>query len=74
MGDLHIWTVKVQMTDGQEFVKEFGTSNAAMEFIEDIGQTKKNAYVFDISTKSPYKPCLYINPKQITSIRMERII
>lgn len=74
MGDLQIWTVKVKMTDGQEFVKEFGTSNAAMGFIEDIGQTKKGVYVFDISTKSPYKPCLYINPKQITSIRMERII
>lgn len=69
-----LWAVKVKMTDGQEFLKEFSTSHAAMEFIEDIRQTKKNAYVFDTSTTFPHMPCLYINPKQVTSIRLERIL
>ena len=69
-----LWAVRVKMTDGQEFLKEFSTSHTAMEFIEDIRQTKKNAYVFDTSTTSPHEPCLYINPKQVTSIRLERIL
>lgn len=69
-----LWAVRVKMTDGQEFLKEFPTSHAAMEFIEDIRQTKKNAYVFDTSMTSPYMPCLYINPKQVTSIKLERIL
>lgn len=69
-----LWAVKVKMTDGQEFLKEFSASHTAMEFIEDIRQTKRNAYVFDTSPMSPYMPCLYINPKQVTSIRLERIL
>ena len=66
-----LWEVKVRLADGQELDREFSTDILAKMFVKDIRDCKQNVLKFNDSEKPPY---IYINPKQVTSIKLERII
>lgn len=66
-----LWEVKVRLADGQELDREFSTGILAEMFVKDIRDCKQNMLRFNDSEKPPY---IYINPKQVTSIKLERII
>lgn len=61
--------VRIRMSDGQEFVKEFDDYTESMGFIKSILDEN---HPFCIETNSDGKT--WLNPKQITTIKMVKIL
>lgn len=61
--------VRIRMSDGQEFVKEFDDHTESRGFIKSICD---ETHPFCIETTSDGKT--WLNPKQITTIKMVKVL
>lgn len=64
-----LYYVRIRLSDGQEFVKEFDDYTESRGFIKSICDAK---YPFCIETNSDGKT--WLNPKQITTIKMVKVL
>ena len=64
-----LYHVRIRLSDGQEFVKEFDDYTESAGFVKSC---RKGTDLFRIKTNSEGE--VWLNPKQITSIKLERIL
>lgn len=64
-----LYYVRISMSDGQEFVKEFDDYTESRGFVKSC---RKETDLFCIETNSEGE--VWLNPKQITTVKMVKVL
>ena len=64
-----LYHVRIMMSDGQEFVKEFGDYTESRGFVKSC---RKETDLFCIETNSEGE--VWLNPKQITTVKVVKVL